>query len=171
MVALGLLAPGVAQAQLHTYSVGVLGGIGGSFDSSPGDSYSNPSYQLNLSMVTETRTQVGLRLGKINLDKDPFFGSLHDAGLTYATISGEYRYQESYYESGLFIGLGAYRLSGTNALGRSDDQTSVGLTAGVTGEIPVTRRLGILLEVSGHYVNLREAKLYGIAHGGLTWHF
>jgi hypothetical protein len=167
-----LLIPGVTCAQeLHTYSVGILGGLGGSFDASPGGSYDNPSYQLNLSMITETRTLVGLRIGKIDLNKDLFFGSLHDAGLTYATIGGEYRFQESYYESGIFLGLGAYRLNGTNALGRSDDQTSVGINAGVTGEIPLNSRLGILLELSGHYVNLREAKLYGIAHGGFTFHF
>jgi hypothetical protein len=167
-----LLAPGVTCAQeRYTYSVGILGGVGGSFDAKPGGSYSNPSYQLNLSMVTEPRTLVGLRIGKINLDRDPLFGSLHNADLAYATIGGEYRFQESYYESGLFLGLGAYRLHGTTALGRTDDQTSVGINAGVTGEIPINRRLGILLELSGHYVNLREAKIYGIAHGGLTFHF
>lgn len=166
-----VLAPGVTCAQQYTYSVGILGGIGGSFDATPGDSYSNPSYQLELSMVTETRTLVGLRIGRIDLNKDQFFGSLHDAGLTFATIGGEYRFQESYYESGLFLGLGAYRLNGTNAQGRSDDQTSVGINAGVTGEIPINRRVGILLELSGHYVNLREAKIYGIAHGGFTFHF
>jgi hypothetical protein len=164
--------PSAARAQEQsTYTVGVLGGIGGSFDATPGDGYSNSSYQLNLAIQTEPATQVGLRIGRINLDKQTLFGSLHDAGLTYATIGGEYRFRESYYESGLFLGLGAYRLSGTRADGRSGDQTSVGLTGGVTGEIPLTGRLGILLELSGHYVNLREAKLYGIAHGGLTFHF
>jgi len=170
---LALLAlPGAARAQEQsTYSIGVLGGIGGSFDATPGDGYSNPSFQLNLAMSTEPATQVGLRIGRINLDKQSQFGSLHDAGLTYATIGGEYRFRESYYESGLFLGLGAYRLNGTRADGRSGDQTSVGLTGGVTGEIPLTSRLGVLLELSGHYVNLREAKLYGIAHGGLTFHF
>jgi len=173
IVLLGLsLVPGVTCAQeLHTYSVGILGGLGGSFDATPGGSYSNPSYQLNLSMITDTRTLVGLRIGRINLTQDQLFGSLHDAGLTYATIGGEYRFQESYYESGIYLGLGAYRLNGTNALGRSDDQTSVGINAGVTGEIPLNNRFGILLELSGHYVNLREAKIYGIAHGGLTFHF
>ena len=109
-----VLAPGVTCAQeQYTYSVGILGGIGGSFDATPGDSYSNPSYQLDLSMVTEPRTLVGLRIGRIDLNKDAFFGSLQNADLTYATIGGEYRFQESYYESGLFLGLGAYRLNGT----------------------------------------------------------
>lgn len=167
-----LSLPGASYAQEHyTYSAGALGGIGGSFDASPGNSYSNSSFQLNVSMVTEPTTQVGLRVGKINLDKESLFGSLHNAGLTYATIGGEYRFQESYYESGLFLGLGAYRLNGTRADGRSGDQTSVGLTGGVTGEIPLNDRIGVLLELSGHYVNLREAKIYGIAHGGLAIHF
>ena len=168
---LGLLLPCAASAQQYTYSVGALGGIGGSFDASPGDSYSNPSYQLNLAMVTEPKTLVGVRIGRISLDKQDLFGSLHNAGLTYLTIGGEYRFTESYYESGLFLGLGAYRLNGTAADGRSKDQTSVGLTGGISGEIPLTSRIGVLLELAGHYVNLREAKIYGTLHGGLTFHF
>jgi hypothetical protein len=173
IVLLALLSlPGATYAQeQYTYSVGVLGGIGGSFDASPGNSYSNSSYQLNAAIVSEPKTLVVLRVGKLNLDKQSLFGSLHNAGLTYATIGGEYRFQESYYESGLFLGLGAYRLNGTRATGGSGDQTSVGLNAGVTGEIPLNSWLGVLLELSGHYVNLREAKIYGIAHGGLTVHF
>jgi hypothetical protein len=170
-ILLGLLVPCATRAQQYTYSIGALGGVGGSFDASPGNSYSNSSYQLNLAMVTEPKTLVGVRLGKINLDKQDLFGSLHNAGLTYLTVAGEYRFTESYYESGLFLGLGAYRLSGTRADGRSQDQTSVGLTGGITGEIPITRRLGLLLEVAGHYVNLHEAKIYGTLHGGLTFHF
>jgi len=167
----GLLLPGAAQAEeRYTYSVGVLGGIGGSFDASPGNSYSNSSYQIDLSMVTELKTLLVVRAGKLNLDKEDF-GSLHGAGLSYVTVGGEYRFQESYYESGLYLGLGGYRLRGTDAAGSAKNQTSVGLAVGVTGEIPVTPWLGVLLEVSGHYVTLKEAKIYGMAHGGLVVHF
>jgi hypothetical protein len=172
-VVLGLLAlPGVAHAaEQYTYTAAVLGGIGGSFDADPGDDLSNSSYQLNLAMVTEPRTQVGLRIGKLNLDKQEFFGSLTGADLSYVTIAGEYRFQDSYYESGIFLGLGGYRLSGTRIGGKSDSQTSVGLTVGVTGEITVNRWLGVVLELSGHYVDLDEANLYGMGHAGLAFHF
>lgn len=172
-VLLGLLAlPGVAHAaEQYTYTAGILGGIGGSFDAEPGDDLGNSSYQINLSMVTEPRTQVGFRIGKLNLDKQEFFGTLTGADLSYVTVAGEYRFQDSYYESGLFLGLGGYRLSGTRFDGRSEDQTSVGLTVGVTGEITVNRWMGIVLEISGHYVNIDEANMYGMAHGGVAFHF
>src|SRR6185295_10168666 len=49
-----LLLPGAAGAQeLYTYTVGVLGGIGGSFDANPGDSLTNTGYQVNLGVVTQ----------------------------------------------------------------------------------------------------------------------
>ena len=168
----GLLAAGAAHAaDESTYSVGVLGGVGGSFDVDPGNSYNNSSFQLNLAMTTEPRTQVGLRLGRINLDKEAAFGSLHSADLAYVTIGGEYRFKESYYDSGVYLGLGGYRLRGTDAAGRAQEQTSVGLAVGITGEIPINRWLGVLLELSGHYVDLDEAKIWGMGHAGLTVHF
>jgi hypothetical protein len=173
LLLLGLLAlPGAARAaEEYTYTVGVLGGLGGSYDVDQGDGFDNSGYQVNLSMVTEPRTHVGLRLGKLNLDNSEFFGSLRDADLTYATLGGEYRFQESYYESGVYLGLGGYRLRGAHNDGSSGDQTSVGVTVGITGEVTINRWFGILLELSGHYVNLDEAKIFGMAHGGLAVHF
>jgi len=171
-VLLGLLVlPGVAHAaEQYTYTAGILGGIGGSFDADPGDDVSNSSYQLNLSMVTDTRTLVGFRVGKLNLDKQGAFGSLTGADLSYVTLAGEYRFQESYYESGLYIGLGGYRLSGDRA-GKAESQTSVGVVVGVTGELTVNRWLGVVVELSGHYVDVDEANLYGMGHAGLAFHF
>jgi hypothetical protein len=171
---LGLLAlPGVAHAaEQYTYTAGIFGGIGGSFDASPGDDLSNSSYQLNLSMVTDPRTHVVLRIGKLNLDKKGAFGTLTGADLSYVTIAGEYRFQENYYESGIYIGLGGYRLSGDRSSdGQADSQTSVGVVVGVTGEITVNRWLGVVVELSGHYVDVNEANLYGMGHAGLAFHF
>ena len=103
-----LLLPGVARAQeMYTFTAGLLGGIGGSLDAEPGDDLSNTGYQVNLTMVTEPRTHLGVRLGQLGLDADELFGSLTDAELSYITVSGEYRFPQIYYESGLYIGLDA----------------------------------------------------------------
>ena len=167
-----LLLPGAARAdEQYTYSIAALGALGGSWDVDPGDGFSNPGFQVNLGMVTEPRTLVAFRLGKLNLDKEDLFGSLHDADLSYVTVGGEYRFQETYYDSGIYLGLGGYRLRGTRGDGRSDDQTSVGLAVGITGEFPINRWFGVLLELSGHYVDLDEAKIFGMAHGGVAFHF
>jgi hypothetical protein len=166
------LLPGTARAaEQYTYSIGALGGIGGSWDVDPGSAFTNQGFQLNLAMVSEPHTLVGFRLGKLNLDKKDQFGTLHDAGLTYLTVAGEYRFQESYYDSGVYLGLGGYRLSGTRADGRSRDQTSVGLAVGITAEFPINRWFALLVEASGHYVDLDEANLFGMAHGGIAFHF
>jgi hypothetical protein len=167
------LLPGAAGAQeLYTFTVGVLGGIGGSVDAEPGDSLTNTGLQLNLGLVTESRTHLVLRLGQLALDEDEFFGSLQDADLTYATIGGEYRISETFYDSGVYIGLGGYRLEGTSRFGGDDDgDTSWGLSIGFTGELPLTRWLGVQAEISGHYVDFDEAQIFGMAHAGLAFHF
>ena len=167
-----LALPGAAGAQdLYNFTVGALGGLGGSVDAEPGDSLTNTGFQLNLTMVTEPRTHVGFRLGKLALDEDEFFGSLSDAELSYATIGGEYRYRETYYESGIFIGLGGYRLEGTSFDGRDESDTAVGLTVGATGEFPINRWLGVLVELSGHYADFDEAQFFVMGHAGFAVHF
>lgn len=167
-----LLLPGAAGAQeLYTFTVGVLGGIGGSFDAEPGDSLTNTGLQLNLGLVTEARTHLVLRLGQLALDEDEFFGSLQDADLTYATIGGEYRISETFYDSGVYIGLGGYRLEGISRFGDDEGETSLGVSLGFTGEMPITRWLGFQAEISGHYVDFDEAQVFGMAHAGLAFHF
>jgi len=165
--------PASAQAEdLYTYSVAALGGVGGSPDVNSAN-YGNSGYQINLGLVTEPRTVLGLRVGKLSLDRPAVFGTLTGADLSYATIGGEYRFRESYYDSGVYLALGAYRLSGTDAFGASRDRTAAGASLGFTGEFPITRRLGVLVELSGHYADLRRdgVQFFGMGHAGVIWHF
>jgi hypothetical protein len=167
-----LALPGAARAQeLYSYSLGLLGGIGGSPDAEPGDGFGNTGYQLNLGMLTERRTLVSLRAGQLTLDQEDRFGSFTDADLTYATIGGEYKFRETFYDSGLFVALGGYRLQGDDGFGGDRDDTSLGLSIGATGEFRLNRYLGILIELSGHVVDLEEVQFFGMAHGGLSVHF
>jgi hypothetical protein len=164
--------PTAASAQeLYTYTVGVLGGVGGSADVDPGQDFGNHSFQLNLGLVTEPRTVLGLRLGKLALDRRPTFGTLTGASLTYADIGGEYRFDETYYQSGIYLALGAYRLYGERPDGSDRTQTSIGAALGLTGEFPVYRHVGLLVELSGHYAHLDEAKFFAMAHAGVAVHF
>ena len=168
-----LALPAAARAQDHyTFSAAVLGGLGGSPDVD-GANYGNGGFQVNLGMVTEPRTILGLRVGHLSLNRPEPFGSLTGAGLSYATIGGEYRFRETYYDSGIYLALGAYRLTGTDAFGASRDRTAAGVSLGFTGEFPLTRRLGVLVELSGHYADLRRegVQLFGMGHAGVMWHF
>jgi len=167
-----LLLPGAAGAQeLYTYTVGVLGGIGGSFDANPGDSLTNTGYQVNLGVVTQPRTHLVLRAGRLSLDEDEHFGSLSSAELSYATLGGEYRVRQDFYDSGIYVALGGYRLEGTTGSGRDSSDTSWGLAVGVTGELPIKRWLGLQAEISGHYIDFDEANFFAMANIGLVVHF
>jgi hypothetical protein len=167
-----LLVPALGGAQeLYTYTVGVFGGIGGSFDADPGGSFSNGGYQLNLGVVTEPGTHLILRTGRLALDKDGLFGSLSNADMKYVTIGGEYRYSEKFYESGIFAALGAYQLGGTQVSGRDSKTDTWGISIGFTGELPIRTWLGLQAELSGHYVDFKEEQFFAMAHAGLVFHF
>lgn len=167
-----LLLPGAADAQeLYSYTVGLFGAIGGSIDAEPGDSLTNTGYQLNLGLVTEPHTHLVLRTGRLKLDEDASFGKLLDADLTYATIGGEYTARESYFDSGIYIALGGYRLEGTRASGADSRENSWGLAVGVTGELPINRWLGIQAELSGHYVDFDDQQLFALGNVGVAFHF
>lgn len=166
-----LLLPGAAKAdELYTYTVGAFGGIGGSPDAEPGDSLTNTGFQIDLSVVTEANTHLVLRAGMLALDKDEFFGSLSDTELTYATLGGEYRGRQGFWQSGIYLALGAYRLEGTRFF-QDEEETSWGLSLGVTGELPINRTLGVQAEVSGHYVDFDDFQFFAMAHAGLVVHF
>jgi len=167
-----LLLPGAARAQeFYNFSVAGLGSIGGSVDADPGDDLSNTGYQLNLAVVTDSRTHAVVRLGQLGLDGDEFFGSLRDAELSYVTLGGEYRFDEDWYDSGAYLALGGYRLEGTAFDGEDSEDTSIGLAVGVTGEFKVNNWLGVLLELSGHYIDFDEAQFFAMGHGGFIVHF
>jgi len=168
-----LLLPAAAGAQeLYTYTVDVLGGVGGSFDADPGGSLTNTGFQLNLGVITDAHTQLTLRTGKLGLDKDTFFGSLRDADLTYATIGGEYRSRQAFWDSGIYLALGGYRLSGVQqSSGKDERENAWGLAVGATGEFPINQHFGILGEVSAHYIDFDEAQFFGMVHVGLAIHF
>jgi hypothetical protein len=167
-----LFVPVAASAQEnYNYSVGLLGGLGGSVDAEPGDNLTNTGYQLNLAMVTEPQTHLGIRVGKLKLDEDEVFNSLTGADLSYVTVGGEYRFRESFYESGIYLGLGGYRVQGTDFALQDQSETAVGLVIGVTGEFEINRWLGFLVELSGHYANLEDSQLFAMGHAGLTFHF
>lgn len=167
-----LLAPAAAQAQeTYTFTVGLLGGLGGSLDADVGDELDNTGFQLNLGMVFEPSDHLVLRIGRLGLDSADRFEDLTDADLTYLTLGGEYRYRHPYYDSGVYLALGGYRLEGTDLGGVDQDETGIGIALGVTGDFPITRWLSFQVELSGHYADLERANVFAMGHAGLAAHF
>lgn len=165
-------APAASAIEPYLFTVSGMLGFGGSHDAEPGDGFGNTAYQAGFSFVTETRTRVALRLGGMELGDGGDFGGLRDAGLTYATVSGEYRFPESYYDTWISFGLGAYQLDGDPRFaGVDDNETAVGLSVGVAGEFRIIRNLDLVVEVSGHYADFRDAQMFANALAGVAWHF
>ena len=170
-----LALPAAAAAQdLYNWSVGVMGGLGGSVDVKPGSrDFSNGSWQIEGLALTETRTYIALRLGQLSLGgKDTLFGTRVGADLSYVTLAGQYMFEESYYDSGVYLGLGAYRLGGNDAFtGQSVSKTVAGGVLGLVGDFKASRRFSVVVELSGHYIDIQNAHIYGMAHAGLAFHF
>ncbi len=165
------VAPAAGAQELYTYTVGLFGGLGGSIDADTGNGVDNGSFQLGVSVVTEAQTRVALRAGRLGLGGGDRFVDLTDARLTYATLAGEYRFQDEAYTPWAYIGLGAYRVSGDRPGGDRSDDTGVGLALGLVGEFTLTRRFDAVVEVSGHYADLDQAKVFAMGHAGVAFHF
>jgi hypothetical protein len=173
-LALGLLAVPAQAADPYLLSVGLLGGAGGALDADPPDpGLSQRSLELQLGLVTEPRTMLELRLGRIDFGSGDQLGGVVDPRLEYATVSGEYRFYRNWYDSGIFLGLGGYRLTGDEGApgGRAHEETVLGLTAGVTGEFEIAQHFALLGQLSGHYVNLDQAQLFANALAGVAVKF
>ena len=163
---LGAMAAPAAAVEPYLVSVAVLGGLGGPLDAEePDPGLDHQSLQVDVGLLTEARTLAVLRLGQIEIDEP--LGLLAEPTLEYVTLSGEYRFYKGWYDSGIFLGLGGYRLEGEG----SDSETSIGLTAGVTGDLEVTRWLSVVAELSAHWADLESSQLWGMGHAGLAVKF
>ena len=164
-----LALPAAAAAEDSVYSVNFWAGLGGSFDDNDAG-LSNSSFQFGFSVQPEDELLVGLRVGELDLSGGLIGDSL-DTSIDYATVVGEYRFTETFYESGIYIGLGFYSLDGVHMLGDSFSEESVGLVLGISGEFVLTDRIGFLLEVSGHATRLDAVDTLIMGHAGLAIHF
>jgi len=168
----GLVAmPREAAAQSYVASLNLLAGAGGSLDGEPNSGFGNRTFELGVAVPTDVNVVVAVHVGQLDLSSRSTFEGLGKAKLEYGDVVGEYRFDENFYTSGIFLGLGAYRLSGDTIGGRTDE-TQIGAVIGVDGEFQITHRLYFLVEVSGHYANFKNsAQTFATAHAGLAFHF
>ncbi len=165
-----LLAPAGAAAQEdQPLELSVLYGVGGSYDEDQ-SGLGNSGYQIGLSLGVARRTKVGVRFGEIDYAAGDFIASVSRPTFSYITVGGEYTFSELYYESGIYIALGAYKLEGFQG-GLPFDETTIGGALGVTGEFEITRRIGLVLEAAGHFADFGPARYFVTFHGGLAYHF
>ncbi|MGH9464370.1 MAG: hypothetical protein ACRD0X_01905 [Thermoanaerobaculia bacterium] len=173
LLLLAAAVPRGADAQDYTWTVTLLGGVGGSLDEGGG---ADVGGQVAAALQLERLQSVWVRGGQLGFDTGGDAGSLADAEVTYLDFGGEYQFHEGYYESGLFLGLGAYRLEGTElGLGGVPrdvvDDTVLGLVLGASGEFKFSPRFAFLVEISGHVLDSDAAGVLGMGHAGFALHF
>jgi hypothetical protein len=160
------------QQESYTFTLGLLGGLGGSLDADPDPGLGQKSFMLAAGMITAPRTLVVVRAGRLAIDGDPAFERFSSAELDYVNISGEYRFAQPTYDYGTYIGLGYYRMNGELLVGGGEtSESDLGIVLGFTGDFDVTRHLSVIAEISGHYVFLDDASIYAMGNIGLAVHF
>ncbi len=168
-----LAASGPLAAQDYTWTVSLLGGAGGSVDEGGSADLAG---QVGGALQVERLQSVWMRVGQLDFDTGDEAGSLADAEVRYVNLGGEYQFHEGYYASGLFLGLGAYRLEAIE-LGaggvpvRETDDTALGLVLGVSGEFQVSPSFAFLVELSGHVLDNQDARVLGMGLAGIALHF
>ena len=169
--ALAWSSPAAAQSD-YTFRVAALGGLGGSADSDLDNDLDHDAFQLEFGMVTNQATLATIRVGRIALDGDQPFDGLLDAQLEYANIAGEYRFDQGYYDYGIYLGLGAYKLGGDRVGGGDESQTALGVAFGINGDFDVTRHLAVTAGASAHYAFFdKRSNLYINGLVGLALRF
>lgn len=79
----------------------------------------------------------------------------------------EYEFDEPFGSSGLFAGLGYYRMSASGEESRS----TWGVNAGVNADFPITRRYGAVLEAAYHWTRAEFDPRYMTVGGGFRVSF
>lgn len=158
--------PAVGQAQeLQFYRVGFVGGLSSS-DQDAGD-LDNSALQASFGFATGERSRLGVRVGRLGFGDDDVLNDVVDPDLTYVTVAGEVLFEETIYDSGIYLGLGGYRLQGDDGARISE----LGVTLGYTGDFEITRHLSVALELAGHFADFADDKLFGQAMAGIALHF
>lgn len=169
VAALSVALAGPTAAQVRIFSIGLSGGVAGSFDEDEGG-FSNSTFQARFAMETTERNNLAVRLGRMDFS-GASLSQAFDVTIDYLTISGEYLFTEASYESGFFLGLGYYDLSGDRLAGDRADETSVGLQFGAVGEFRVSDRWFIFADAAFHYAALDAAQLFGDLQIGVGFRF
>ena len=161
LIAAFCVSSAVRAQEPRLFSLSVLGGLGSAIDAAHVDA-NNPSLQVGFNMDIDSERLLGVRVGTVSFSSSDVLNGHRSASLTYANISGEYRFREPLYDSGLYLGLGVYEFAGA---------TRAGVVLGYTGEFEVNDRWSVVLEPAGHYANFRHDQAFAQALGGVRWHF
>ena len=159
-----LAAPALAQDN----TVGLLIGTSEFLEDSISFDLGADVQEFWYSRDLEAGTVLRLKLGQADFEVEEDDSELlaGDYEVEYALALIEYRFHEVYGSTSLFFGPGVYRQQGVD-----QEESNFGLSAGVSGDFPVTRRLGLVLEGAYHWVNFENEYEFLTIGGGVRVSF
>ncbi|MEO8033799.1 MAG: hypothetical protein ABI837_05155 [Acidobacteriota bacterium] len=183
LLAFVLLSAAPAFAQNQQFGI-LLGGSKRLY--SHGDDKLNPNLpsdnfkfgssvkEVYYGVILEPDTMFKIKLGQINGK----VGAVEAPGVGFSGVPVEgkiehvegiidYRFHEPFGSTGIFAGVGLYRADQNN--GGTD--TNYGFNAGVNGDFPMSRRYGVVVEGTYHWINLPYRPRLLTVTGGLRVSF
>ena len=164
---LALILASALPAFAQSNQLGVI--VGGSrrfIDSAPaqpGDvlldsnfSFSNSSVDLFWAMNVDSDTAIKFKLGRIEGPIATESGTVGNATsrrdvegeVQHLDLTTEYRFSEPFGTSAIFGGIGLYRQSASGI----DSTNNFGLSVGVNADFPISRRYGVVMEGTYHWI-------------------
>jgi opacity protein-like surface antigen len=165
VILLVVAVAGPVQAADHGVTVGVLAGVAGPVD---GGAFNGSSVQLIVSYDYSKRQHLVLHIADLDLDDGLDNARLRDGQLRYVSLGTSFRSDGNFYDSGLSIGIGAYEQESANGL---FDETAFGLHVGVDGLFEVTEHWGVIVELTGHWVDFSTESQWVTAVAGVGFRF
>lgn len=90
----------------------------------------------------------------------------------------DYRFSEAFGSTGIFAGVGLYRQSGDISDTRvplaqrgPQEETNYGFSGGINGDFPMSRRSGVIVEATYHWLNYHYRPRYVTLTAGLRFSF
>jgi len=115
----------------------------------------------------EPDTMLKIKAGEItaplgDADADP--PDVKKGRIEHLTVAIDYRFSETFGTTGLFAGAGLYK---QRSGGSPDEGTDYGFSVGANGDFPLSRRYGVIIEGTYHWVNYSYKPRFLTITGGL----
>jgi hypothetical protein len=139
-------------------------------------SFSNNAFDLYWATQLEPDTWLRVKAGRIAgpvpvaytiPGNNTTFRRDADGELQHVGVDVEYGFSEPYGSTGIFAGVGLYRVSAPDA----DTSSSYGFNVGVNADFPITRRYGFVLETAYHWSRTDFQPRFLTLGGGLRISF
>ncbi len=160
----GILIGGSKRLVSHT---DVRQGIGVKDNFTFGNSVKEIFYSIVLDEESRFKIKVGQITAPGAFRVDGARGDVNKANVDHADALIDYHFSEPFGSTGLFAGLGLYRQTASG----QQEETNYGFSGGVNGDFPLSRRYGVVVEGTYHWVNYHYRPRYLTLTGGLRISF